>query len=197
MPIPAYTIDAVLPPYVGPLGPGGASEDMSPYSVTAVEVAVTLGSTDQRRAILRNWLRHRAALRAIGFDRGFQWLDGSFVENKDPKDLDVVAFLYRPPNTHDVAALKALVFANLPLFDRNEVKAAFDLDLFVVDLDGSAETLVNMARYFLGLFSHRRGDDLWKGMLQVRLEDIADDTAASAALGPETPSLSAAGGVTP
>jgi hypothetical protein len=197
MPIPAHTIDGVLPPYVGPHGPGGASEDMSPYSVTAVEVAATLGSTDQRRAILRNWLRHRAALRAIGFDRGFQWLDGSFVENKDPKDLDVVAFLYRPINTRDLAALSTLVFANIRLFDRTQVKAAFDLDLLLVDLDGSTETVVNMTRYFLGLFSHRRGDELWKGMLQVRMEDIADDTVALAALGPEPPIANVAGGVAP
>lgn len=62
----------------------------------------------------------------------------------------------------------------------------FSLDAFPVDLDGSPEALVGSARYFLGLFSHRRGDDLWKGMLQVRIEDIADDEAALAALGPDT-----------
>lgn len=96
MPIPAFTIDGVLPPYVGPAGPAGAVEDLSPYTVTAIEVVTTLGFTDEHRAILLGWLRHRAALRAIGFDRGFQWLDGSFVEQKEPRDLDVVAFLYRP-----------------------------------------------------------------------------------------------------
>jgi len=36
----------------------------------------------------------------------------------------------------------------------------------------------------LGLFSHRRVDGLWKGMLQVRLENVADDLAATAALAP-------------
>ena len=38
--------------------------------------------------------KYRAALRAVGFDRGFQWLDGSFVEDRVPKDLDVVSFTY-------------------------------------------------------------------------------------------------------
>lgn len=82
MPIPSFTIDDVIPPYVGPDGPGGRAEDMSPYNVTVLEISTTLGLTDDRKAIIRGWLEHRAALRAIGFVRGFQWLDGSFVEQK-------------------------------------------------------------------------------------------------------------------
>lgn len=197
MPIPSFTIDGILPPYVGPNGPGGASEDLSPYVVTAVEVAATLGRTNERREILRKWLQHRAALRAIGFDRGFQWLDGSFVEQKEPRDLDVVTFVNRPPGIQDATTLFGLMRANLNLFGRTQVKAAFSLDFFAVDLDGSPEALVNLTRYWLGLFSHRRGDDLWKGMLQVRMEDEDDDTAALATL--ELPAAATApqAGVTP
>lgn len=184
MPIPPFSIDGVLPPYVGPQGPGGRVEDMSPYVVTALEVASTLGGTKERKNILRGWLKHRAALRALGFQRGFQWLDGSFVEAKEPKDLDVVTFLFRPPGIYDVTDLVALMTANAHLFQRFSVKASYALDAFFIDLDGSPETIVNASRYLLGLFSHRRGDDLWKGMLQVRLENTADDGAASALLGP-------------
>jgi hypothetical protein len=159
---------------------------MSPYVVTAAEVVATLATTDDRKAILRGWLRHRAALRAAGFNRGFQWLDGSFVENKDPKDIDVVTFLYRPPGIRDGQALAQLMRANLHVFQRPQVKLAHKVDfLFPIDLNGSPELLVSMTRYLLGLFSHRRGDDLWKGMLHVRLDEIADDTVAIAALGPE------------
>jgi hypothetical protein len=164
--------------------------------VTAIEVVTTLGNTDERKAILHGWLRHRAALRAAGFERGFQWLDGSFVEQKDPRDLDVVTFLYRPPGIHSGGDLAKLLHANINIFGRAQVKTAYKLDCFPIDLDGSAEALVSLSRYFLGLFSHRRGDDTWKGMLQVRLEDVADDTAAIAALGPD-PAALAAGGVTP
>lgn len=167
---------------MGPNGPGGAAEDLSPYAVTATEVAATLAHSDERRAILRGWLLHRAELRAIGFDRGFQWLDGSFVEQKVPRDLDVVTFLYRPPGIRDATMLAGLMRANLNLFGRAQVKAGFSLDFFAVDLNGSPEALVSVTRYWLGLFSHRRGDDLWKGMLQVRLEDEDDDRAALAAL---------------
>jgi hypothetical protein len=66
MPIPAFTIDGILPPYVGPDGPGGAPEDMSPYVVTATELVATLATTEKRKTILRGWLRHREALRALG-----------------------------------------------------------------------------------------------------------------------------------
>jgi hypothetical protein len=96
MPIPAFSIDGVLPPYVGPGGPGGAPQDMTPYVATAVEVVLTLGTTPRRRTILGRWLDHRAALRGLGFQRGFQWLDGSFVEQKEPNDLDIVTFVFRP-----------------------------------------------------------------------------------------------------
>lgn len=182
MPIPAYTHDGVLPPFIGPDGPGGAAEDMSPYMATATEVVATFGLTDERREILRGWLRHRAALRTAGFDAGFQWLDGSFVEKKDPEDLDVVSFLYRPAGVADGAALAKLMRANAGLFVRSRVKAEYHLDFLPVDLDGSPEALIGLTRYFLGLFSHRRVDYLWKGMLQVRLEDEADDTVALASL---------------
>ena len=183
MPIPPFTINGVLPPYVGSNGPGGAAEDMSPYVITGLEVVSTLASTKERRDILRGWLRYRADLRTIGFERGFQWLDGSFVEEKEPRDLDVVSFLYRPQGINDPTQLLMVMRTNAKLFVRNLVKAEYKVDAFPIDLDGSPEALVSSARYFLGLFSHRRGDDVWKGMLQVRFEDVGDDAAALATLG--------------
>jgi hypothetical protein len=165
---------------------------MSPYAVTALEIATTLATSDDRKTILRGWLRHRSELRLLGFTRGFQWLDGSFVEDKIPRDLDVVTFLYRPPAVTNGTALAKLMRANLNIFGRAPAKAQYRLDFFPVDLDGSAEGLVGLTRYLLGLFSHRRGDDVWKGMLQVRLEDAADDAAAMTSLGPE-PMVAGAG----
>jgi len=179
MPIPGFTIDGILPPFVGPNGPGGAPEDLSPYAVTAIEVVTTLALTDDRKKILRLWLRHRAALRAAGFD------------------LDVVTFIYRPAGVQDSGDLARLLRANLGLFGRAQVKAAYHLDFFAIDLDGSAEAIVSLTRYWLGVFSHRRVDYLWKGMLQVRLEDVADDAAALAALGPDPPAAVAVGGTNP
>jgi hypothetical protein len=197
MPLPAFNIDGILPPFVGPDGPGGAPEDLSPYVVTALEVVTSLGTTEGRKTILRGWLLHRAALRAAGFVRGFQWLDGSFVEDKVPKDLDIVSFTYRPPSIRDRIALARHLLANVHIFGRPQVKAMFHLDFFPIDLDGSTEAIVNLTRYWVGLFSHRRDDHLWKGMLQVRLEDVADDKAALAFLGPEPAASIATGGLRP
>ena len=75
------------------------------------------------------------------------------------------------------------------------MKATFHVDFFPIDMGGPVETLVSLARYWLGLFSHRREDYLWKGMLQVRLEGVTDDAAALAVLGPEP--TENAGGLNP
>ena len=74
--------------------------------------------------------------------------------------------------------------SNIGLFGRAQVKATYSLDFFPVDLNGTPEALVSLTRYWLGLFSHRRQDDLWKGMLEVRLEDEPDDAAALTLLDP-------------
>ena len=182
MPIPAFTIDGVLPPYTGATGPGGPAQAMTPFEATAVELVSTFGTTAHRRTLLQNWLDHRAAFRGLGFTQGFQWIDGSFVEDKVPQDLDVVTFSRRPAGTAGAMALAALMRANPDQCIRSSVKTRYNLDAFFVDLDGSKESLVNATRYYAGLFSHRRGDDLWKGMVQVRFDDPADDTAAAAAL---------------
>ena len=183
MPIPAITVDGVLPPFVGPGGAAASSQNMSPYPATALEVVTRFGGTPSRDSILQGWLAHRAGLRTAGFDRGFQWLDGSFVEDKIPRDLDVVTYLFRPQWISDPKSLSSHIQANLHLFHRPDVRTHYSLDFFPVDLDGSPELVVEMTRYFMGLFSHRRSDQLWKGMLQVRLEDPNDDQAALAKLG--------------
>jgi hypothetical protein len=132
-------------------------------------------------------------MRQIGFHRGFQWLDGSFVEQKNPVDIDIVTFFYRPAHITDLQQLAAIVQGNAPIFQRDLAKVAFKVDEFFVDLNGSPEALVAVSRYYLGLFSHRRDDSIWKGMLQVRLEDAADDAAALQALGPEPPAITPTG----
>lgn len=182
MPVPAFTIDGVLPPYVGANGPGGSPEDMTPYEVSPSEVVTALGDTGQRRGILRNWLNHRQHMRALGITRGFQWLDGSFVEDKQPRDLDVVTFMWRPPVAQSAQEIQQLILKNPDALHRPNVKALYNLDFLLVDLNGGPEIIVYATRYFCGLFSHRRGDDLWKGMLQVRLEDVQDDAEALAIL---------------
>jgi hypothetical protein len=67
------------------------------------------------------------------------------------------------------------------------MKQKFNLDAFFIDMNGSREVLVSYSRYLLQLFSHQRETFLWKGMLQVRLEDVGGDAAALARLVPIPP----------
>ncbi len=157
---------------------------MSPYAVDALDVVIRFGVTYGRRQILNGWLDHRAALRNIGITEGFQWLDGSFLEEKDPKDLDIVCFIRLPQSVSTEAEILGFWTESFGLFDRSEVKATYSLDAFFVDLMGSPEALVSLSRYFLQLFSHQRETFLWKGMIQVPLEDSNDAQAREQLLVP-------------
>jgi hypothetical protein len=68
---------------------------------------------------------------------------------------------------------------------RAQVKASFHVDFLPLDLDGDDEILVDLTRYYLSLFSHRREDLVWKGMVQVPLDTVAEDDQALNLLGPE------------
>lgn len=117
--------------------------------------------------------------------RGFQWLDGSFTEdveareNRAPKDIDLVTFMH-PPEGKDKAAVKDMLTARPDLFDQERCKHQFHCDTNIVNLSTAPEWLVTQSRYWYGLYSHRRGDALWKGMLQLPLN--SDDIDAGPVL---------------
>lgn len=186
MPIPALEPSGILPPYLGDVTQGA---NMSPYATSLVEVAQRFCATDPRKEIFRGLLDHRQRLNAIGFTDGIQWLSGSFledietIENRTPKDVDVVTFFHVPPAITTQAALNALVTANLPLFDHGQVKTTFKVDVQFVSLDNPPSLIVDSTRFWFGLFSHRR-NGLWKGLLQIPLAVGPDDTAAAALVTP-------------
>lgn len=95
MPIPAFDgILNVLPPH---LGTNGKVEHLSPYECIMQEVCERFATSSQRIGILRGFLALRQELWSLNL-RGFQWMDGSFVEdievqeNRSPGDIDVVTF---------------------------------------------------------------------------------------------------------
>lgn len=112
--------------------------------------------------------------------QGFHWLDGSFLEaietqeSRDPRDMDVVTFVSQPDDRRNLTATLA---SRPDLLDRAAVKHAFSVDHFLVPLSSSPQVLVDLARYWYGLFSHRR-DRTWKGMLRIDLLNNADDDRA-------------------
>src|SRR5437870_989332 len=118
MPVPDFDHNAVLPPH---LGDPRQRTQLSPYPVGSEEVCQKLATSDDRREILRGWLRFRQTIRALGVQEGFQWLDGSFLEDVElaegraPRDLDVITFYRTPVGIHPNAFL-ALIVARLPEF---------------------------------------------------------------------------------
>lgn len=176
--IPPFNHSHVLPPY---LGLGHSSATASPYESTASEVVSRFAITPERIVLLRGFLAYRASLRALGFNQGFQWIDGSFVENVEkhrsmpPKDIDVITFT-QPPANMQSPAINAMMLAHPELFDRVQCKARFGCDTFMVRLNVPAQRLVRETTFWHGVFSHRREDQVWKGLLQIPLE--SDDGQA-------------------
>jgi len=178
MPIPSFDHNDVLPAHVGDVT---QSANMSPYRVTALEVVQRFATSRERAAVLSGWLRLRDDLRNLNLAGGFQWVDGSFVEDVEkirgraPDDIDVVTFFHPAVGPVD-PALAAVVR------DHNQTKARYQVDHYLVPLRDAPERLVDQSRFWFGLFSHQKGTSVWKGMLHVDLLDVAADTAARQAL---------------
>lgn len=179
--IPPLGLSGVLPPYVGKVT---NSQMMSPYPATLLEIAQRFCHTPHRCTTMRGLLQHRQQLSAIGLVDGFVWLAGSFFEdiekldNRNPRDVDAVLFLRRPRAHVQDAQWQQFLTTNIGLFQPQNTKAQFMCDVQLVDLNLDPAVVVDRARFWFGLFSHRR-NNLWKGILQVPLAVSPDDTAAS------------------
>lgn len=176
--IPSWTASGVLPP-INPAAP--TSVDRSPYEVSLTDLILHFNTSPERQSILIGLLDLRKELHALGILQGFQWLDGSFmehietIENRAPKDIDVVTFFYMPQGETQ----GSLLAKNRPLFVPQEAKGRFHVDAHYVQLDGGVpEALVTSTSYWYSVWSHRRNGD-WKGYLRVDLSPN-DDQAAHA-----------------
>lgn len=161
---------------------------LSPYPCTTLDVCQRLGTTVERRAILGKFLDFRERLRNEGLTNGFQWLDGSFVEdveqreNRAPKDLDVVTVYWGYDRNFQTAlATRFREFASPALS-----KAAYSLDHYNFDAGFNPAVTLEQTRYWILLFSHSRLG-VWKGMLRVELNTTAEDAAARQELARATP----------
>jgi hypothetical protein len=170
--IPAWNSQGLLPP-IDMLNPTSALR--SPYRVALTDVMVRFATSPERRQILRGWLGYRAALHGMGLTDGFQWLDGSFLEqvetleNRPPRDLDVVTFTSFPagfaPTPQQMAAL-----------DKQAAKQTYRVDSYFVELNLPADKLARRSAYWYSMWSHRR-NEAWKGYLEVDLNPTYDPQA--------------------
>ena len=171
-PIPEWDISGVLPA-------SDEGDPISPYIASLSDLVARFGDTDERRRLLMGLLDFRAELHNAGLVRGFQWIDGSFVESiedteyRSPRDIDVVTFLYIPNRYTQ----ESLVQAFPSLFDHDGVKEVYEIDSYFVPMNQTMpERLISRSIYWNSLFSHNRLD-FRKGYLQVDLASGQDTQA--------------------
>lgn len=163
-------------PAIDPAGAPNSLPARSPYRTSLVNVVLHFNTSPERLAILEGFLNFRAVLHKLGLVKGFQWLDGSMLEeiekleSRAPNDVDVVTFYWLPAGKSQADVFAAAAGS------LTDTKAKYRVDAYLVDLAGQAETLVSQSRYWYSMWSHRR-NGLWKGYLEVDL-DPADDAAA-------------------
>lgn len=176
LPIPDWTADGILPP-VDLADP--TSIVRSPYRVDLPDFALRFAMSAERITIIDGLLKYRSELHAVGLTRGFQWIDGSFLENVEilrsraPKDVDVVTFYDLPPGETQASILAR----NPGLFNHDQLKARFSVDAYCHHLGSPSQDLVWLSAYWYGVWSHQRSTFVWKGFVQVDLDPSQDANA--------------------
>ncbi|WP_431303016.1 DUF6932 family protein [Sediminicoccus sp. BL-A-41-H5] len=189
VPLPPFDMRGLLPPFIGA---DAATHDRSPYVSTMSELGASLGTTPERRHLLRNLIAYRALIASDGYTSGFQFIDGSFVENiealagRPPGDIDVFSLLDAPTKylTNSVSwQTHGLPFWQHEIANRNHNKARFSLDTYALLFQELQPMgLIQATIYWYSLFSHQRNTFAWKGFATIPL-DPAGDQVALAALG--------------
>lgn len=179
--IPDFGLGEVLPPFTDDVA--GLSAPRSPYKATMTEFVTRFATSPERANILRGFKGFRDAIRDIGFQQGFQWINGSFVEacelvkGRPPNDIDVVSVLHRPDAHVDDIVWETFVDAyEDTLLDPAHCKKNYLCDAYFIDLDIPAQIVSEQTAYWFGLFSHQRRTFRWKGLVQIDLQ--CDDDAA-------------------
>jgi len=179
MTAPAWNSMGVLPP-VQP-DAHGASPDRSPYAMDMISLADRFGTSQQRITILRGLLRFRDELYQAGLVSGFQWLDGSFLENvelledRPPHDIDVVTFYCLPSGQSQ----QSIAERHGKVFDHNRLKTDYTVDAYFAELGRPTDRWqIKNVSYWYSVWSHRR-DGLWKGFVQVDLSPKQDADAST------------------
>ena len=171
MPIPRLNASGALPPF---FGIDAAKGVQSPYSVALSDVVARFGSTEKRRLLWKGLLEYREALRKAGLVSGFQWIGGSFVEDKEwlegkaPNDIDVVTLYYLPEGQTqaDLDAASPDLFGEEAM---KKIKDRYSVHAFYLSLSQPlTEYFIEQCQYWHSLWGHRRNGQ-WKGYLRLDL----------------------------
>ncbi len=179
LPIPDWNVHGVLPPYLD----GTRSAGRTPYRVSLPDVVLRFATSAHRCVLLKGYLEFRKAIHDAGLQNGFQWLDGSFMEDietlesRQPKDIDVLTFYHETVGISQLDLMtKSQLLFSFGKTHRDARKAQFGVDSIVSSMSGTPEELIERSTYWYSMWAHRR-TDLWKGYLQVDLQPIEDQQA--------------------
>lgn len=175
--IPSWNVTGVLPP----IRPGypGHSPKRSPYRVSLSDFVDQFSFSPERIQILQGLLAFRKELHQVGIISGFQWLDGSFLEQievlelRPPQDIDTVTYFDLP-----VGDTESSLFGRAGnLFDNNHVKLNYRVDHYPVVMGKPLNaSQIQQINYWYSMWSHRR-DGIWKGFVEVSLDPAEDSNA--------------------
>lgn len=174
--IPNFNHNFVIPPHLGnPTQP----TDVSPYECDILSFCQKFATSKSRIEILKGFLNFRAKLASVKILNGFQWIDGSFTENvearenRPPNDIDIVTFVNGVTQEN-----VDLINSTFPeCLDPLLSKTNFKVDHYLVDYGFSPDVTIELARYWVQLFSHNRFQ-VWKGILKVPLNSPGIDVQA-------------------
>lgn len=165
--IPEFDIHGVVPPV---RGEDGATPHRSPYPIDMLAFCKRFGTSAPRREILRGFLALRESMRSSGLVDGFQWVNGSFVEdverlrNVSPNDVDVVTFVCFGQISQQV------IYDEHPEFFTPTSKDKFHVDHYMMRADRHAdENYMRRVGYWYSMWSHQRETQRWKGFVSIAL----------------------------
>lgn len=173
-----FNLAGVIPPVA--LGESGNGDHRSPYKWSIIDFVSAFSYTKERRNILKGFLEYRLSIYQTGVVSGFQWLNGSFVtdievlEFRAPNDIDVVTFFELPTGETQASLAKCFPKVFIPSLSKQH----YLVDGYWLQL-GKPMTSATIQRitYWYSMWSHRRGDELWKGFLEVELSPDLDKEA--------------------
>ena len=169
--IPPWNTGGVLPP----IYPGYPGESLfrTPFQVSLSDLVIHFSITTRRQTILKGFLEYRNNLHKAGLSQGFQWINGSFVENVEtnqnraPNDIDVVTFFELPPGETE-----ATLITKFPhLFNHKQIKQQFLTDSYYLPLgsDKPISYFIRQSNYWYSMWAHQRDSLTWKGFLEIDL----------------------------
>ena len=137
---------------------------VSPHEVTSVGLVRLCGKDAKRIQLMQQFFKCRQEFYKHHLTRGYQWIDGSFVEmRRTPKDIDVVTWLAMD-RFECQTALKNIL--------RDPPWNEHDIDHYILFRDDPIKKVL----YWHDLWSHTK-EDIRKGYLQLDLSPEGDAQA--------------------